>query len=279
MAENRFACGCTSPGSCRDSCCIETGRIYDSCRDRDCYENVRVILTECGNEIIGRTGNIRAKDAYILWTYINIDPVRFNRGFYTVNVRFYVKITFEACIGGGRPREFDGIAVIEKKVVLFGGESNVNVFRSDDTSTDTCREPTPAEREYRAPTAVVEVIDPVVLGADVFETPREACCQCCCEIPDVVCARLSSPLSPADADGGRFLAVSLGIFSVIRLVRPTQLIVSASEFTVPDKECVQSKEESPCSIFKNMSFPVREFSSAFSPCAVTSEREKNKCGS
>ncbi|MBR3964863.1 MAG: hypothetical protein IKJ80_05605, partial [Clostridia bacterium] len=84
MAENRFGCGCTPPPTARDTCCIDTGRIYDSCRDRDCYENVRVTLTDCGNEIISRTGNIRAKDAYIAWTYIGVDPVRFNRGFYTV---------------------------------------------------------------------------------------------------------------------------------------------------------------------------------------------------
>ena len=52
MAENRFGCGCPQTPTSRDTCCIETGRIYDSCRDRDCYENVRVNLTECGNDII-----------------------------------------------------------------------------------------------------------------------------------------------------------------------------------------------------------------------------------
>ena len=79
MAETRF--GCPGGGATRETCCIETGRIFDSCRDRDCFENVRVSLTDCGCDIINRTGNVRAKDASIAWTYIGIDPVRFNRGF------------------------------------------------------------------------------------------------------------------------------------------------------------------------------------------------------
>ena len=28
--------------------------------------------------------------------YINIDPVRFNKGFYTVTIRFFVKLIFDA---------------------------------------------------------------------------------------------------------------------------------------------------------------------------------------
>ena len=87
MPDSRFGSNCASNLSQRDVCCIEANRIYDSCRDRDCYENVRVSLSEYGNDIINRTGNIRAKDAYIAWTYIGLDRVRFNRGFYTVNIR------------------------------------------------------------------------------------------------------------------------------------------------------------------------------------------------
>ena len=48
--------------------CIETNRILDSCRDRDCYENVRVYLSDLGHEIIERTSSIRAKEAKIVWT-------------------------------------------------------------------------------------------------------------------------------------------------------------------------------------------------------------------
>ena len=52
MAENRFPCG---GGTSRETVCIETNRVLDSCRDRDCYENVRVYLSDFGNEILERT--------------------------------------------------------------------------------------------------------------------------------------------------------------------------------------------------------------------------------
>ena len=63
MAENRFPC---SPRASGDTVCIETNRILDSCRDRDCYEKVRVYLSDYGNELLERTGAIRAKSAKLM---------------------------------------------------------------------------------------------------------------------------------------------------------------------------------------------------------------------
>ena len=128
MAENRFPC--SGSGTARETVCIDTNRVLDSCRDRDCFERVRVYLSCYGNELLERTGAIRAKCANIIWTYIGIDPIQFNRGFYAVTIRFYVKVTFEVCVSCGRAQELEGIAVLEKKVILYGGECNVNVFRS-----------------------------------------------------------------------------------------------------------------------------------------------------
>ena len=51
MAENRFPCP-TSGAPTRESVCIDTNRVLDSCRDRDCFENVRVYLSSFGNEIL-----------------------------------------------------------------------------------------------------------------------------------------------------------------------------------------------------------------------------------
>jgi hypothetical protein len=45
-------CGCgASPNGCgrggeTRTVCVETNRILDSCRDQDCFENVRVFLTD-----------------------------------------------------------------------------------------------------------------------------------------------------------------------------------------------------------------------------------------
>ena len=277
MAENRFGC---SGSNGRETCCIETGRIFDSCHDRDCYESVRVSLTDCGCDIINRTGNIRAKDASIAWTYIGIDPVRFNRGFYTVNIRFFIKITFEACTGGCKPQEFEGVAVLDKHVVLYGGESNVNVFRSGDTAYDFCHTDEKCESVRNIPEAVVEAVDPIILNAAVFErAPGNTCCCCCCEIPAQVAAHIDGTITQRDNDSGRYLAVSVGIFSVIRLVRPAQLLINATEYAVPDKECITPKEENPCAIFRTMSFPVNEFNPPLTPQApCQAPCDRGHCG-
>ena len=155
MQDNRFSCG---PGKGLDTVCIETNRILDSCRDRDCFENVRVFLSDLGCEIIEHTGQVRVKSACIAETQISLDPVQFNRGFYTVNIRFYIKLVFEACIGNGRSQEFEGIAVLDKKVILYGGDCNVSTFRGGGDFSDFCSKIEPCCKENNVPTAVVDVV-------------------------------------------------------------------------------------------------------------------------
>lgn len=61
-------------------------------------------------------------------------------------------------------------------------------------------------------------------------------------------------------EGCNRLYVSIGMFSVIRLERPAQYLVSAAEYSVPDKECAPAtNEDDPCSLFRTMAFPVNEF--------------------
>lgn len=274
MPDNRFSCG---PGICKESVAIETNRILDSCKDRDCYENVRVFLSDFGNEIIERTSTIRVKSACISWTYIGIDPVQFNKGFYSVTIRFYIKLIFEACVGGGHSQEFDGIAVIEKKVILYGGESNVSVFRSSPDSMGFCAQPEPCYCEKNTPVAVVEVVDPIVLGVRVVENVNECCCCCCaCDIPEGVFANNSSF---SDNEPGRYLAVSLGIFSVIRIVRPAQYLINATEYCIPDKECISNSQDDPCSVFRTMAFPTAEFCTGNIPTLGQDNGKNNpRCG-
>ena len=257
MSDNRFSCGSSERGGRSEMVCIETNRILDSCRDRDCFEDVKVLLTDFGNDILEHTTNIRAKSACIAWTYIGIDPVNFNRGFYSVTIKFYIKIMFEACLCGGRSQEFDGIAVLEKKVILYGSESNVSIFKSNPDASDYCALPEPCCSSKNVPIAIVEAVEPMVLGVKVKEP--EECCYCCCccnDVPDGVRSRLNGTLRDTD---GRYLTVSLGIFSVVRIVRPAQYLINATEYCVPDKECVSTEEDNPCAIFRSMAFPTAEF--------------------
>jgi hypothetical protein len=252
---------------------METNRILDSCRDRDCYENVRVFLTDLGQEIIEHTSQVRVKDACIAWTYIGIDPVQFNRGFYSVTIKFYVSLTFEACVPMGQLQEFEGVAVIEKRVVLYGGESNVNVFRSAE-SENYCAMPELVSCAKKNPEAVVEVLEPIVLGARIVDCAAEChCCCCCCDIPSQICCQAGGLV---DGNGDRFLVVSLGFFSVIRLVRAGQFLISASEYCLPEKECSTPCEDNPCATFGNIPFPAAEFCGA-SPIAPAVSVTPRRC--
>ena len=257
MSETRI--GCTQPnGTGRtDTICIDTYRVLDSCRDRDCYEDVRVYLTAEGQDIIDRTCTIRAIGASIVSVYIGIDEVPFNDGFYQLDLKFYLLLTFEACINGTtRPQTFEGIAVIEKKVVLWGGEGNVSIFRSTENAT-FCNNGTEVTRNF--PIGVVETVSPIVLSDKVVDcaTPCGCCFVGCTDIPDSVAILLDGEL--VDPEEGNRLYVSFGIFSVVRLERPGQYLVQASPYSVPDKECVTTDDHNPCSLFRTMAFPIDEF--------------------
>ncbi|MBQ8175299.1 MAG: hypothetical protein IJ009_07870 [Clostridia bacterium] len=269
MSENN-RCSCNAGGASgggRETVCIDTYRVLDSCRDRDCYENARVYLGRRGQELVNRNGaTVQVVCAKILWTYISVDPIQFNRGFYQVTARFYILVRMEACIGGGRSQEFCGIAVLDKKVVLYGGEGNVHIFRSD-PEANRCTPWRGSNHSTNTPIGVIEAVEPVVLGSLVVEPDNCDCpCYCCCscdEIPEDV--REQSGIDDlSDSDEDSRLYVSLGLFSVFRIERPAQYLITASDYSVPDKECVSSEPNNPCSLFRNMAFPTGEFNSGAS---------------
>ena len=281
MGNNNLSCFGGSNAS--ESFGIEASRILDACRDRDCFEDVRVFLTCVGEELIARTNNVRVKCAKLCGANIVTEPVQFNHGFYSVLIRFYVNLTFEVCVPMGQSQEFEGVAVLEKRVVLFGGESNVTVFRSSDTE-GFCQMPEPVCCAKKNPEAVVEVVEPVVLGARIIDTAAECrCCCSCCDIPAAITDTVNGTLAGDGNGDGRVLAVSLGIFSVVRLVRDGQLLVQGTEFCLPDKECCEPDEENPCCTFRKMPFPTAAFCPVTSPVTDTANgvgasRSSRCCG-
>ena len=97
------------PCAGRDTVYIDTNRILDSCRDKDCFEDVVVYLTDCGRDAVERGGNVRIKSAHVISADMSVDPVPFNRGFYQVTVKMYVRIVCEICTGLGRSQEAEGL--------------------------------------------------------------------------------------------------------------------------------------------------------------------------
>ena len=186
--------------------------------------------------------------------YIDVEPIGFNRGFYTVDVRYYYRVTADAFVGAVRPVEISGLCVFDKRVILFGSESSAKVFSSCfDEGPDT------QMRRCSVPTAVVEAVDPIVLNMKLVDVCECHPCDCeLTEIPPCICACFCSDL--CFGNQGKRVYVSLGQFSIIRLERDTQLLMPVYDYCLPEKECTcGGSEDDPCEIFRHVKFPVDEF--------------------
>ena len=213
-------------------------------------------MTCCGQAVIDRAINVKCRKAEIIWVYIDVESVSFNRGFYTVDVKYFYRVSCDAFCGVGRPTEVTGLATFDKRVILFGSEGNAKIFSSQANLDGADNQ---LMRKANMPTAIVEVVDPICLnvkfvercechhgcGSELHEVP--ACVSCCFDDELVL-------------DGGdRRLYCTLGQFSIIRLERDTQLIVPCIDFCMPEKECVGSSDDNPCNLFSRIKFPVDEF--------------------
>ena len=261
MQENKnlSLCGGCNASDNRGTVCIDTKRVLDCCRDRDCFEDSRVYLTALGEEVLANTTNIRTRYAKLLCAYVGVDEVPFNCGFYKVVVRYYIELEIEACLGMGRSQTFKGLAVLEKDVILYGGEGRAVSF----TSTGTGGFCTGCELTAVAtndPVAIIETVDPVILGTKISDCTCPCSCTCTeyVDIPEAIRDLFGGDLI-VNTEGPK-IYVSFGIFSVIRMERPAQLLVQATDYSVPDKECTSATStDNPCELFRNIAFPTSQF--------------------
>ncbi len=199
---------------------------------------------------------IKGGKAELLHVYIDVEPVVFNRGFYTVDMRFFYRVTLNAYCSCPRPVEVEGLCVFDKRVILFGSEGSARIFSSKVRMDALDRQ---MMEQSNMPVAVVEAVDPIVLDAKLVECCENRCCDCdICEIPACVCQCFGNELTMGDDCRRAF--VTLGQFSIVRLERDTQLLIPVIDYCMPDKECSGGcGSEDPCELFSNICFPVGEF--------------------
>lgn len=257
-----------------DPVCVDTTQIYDSCRDRDCVSNTRVYISKCDQELVEAATNVKLKRAEIIWVYTNIEPLSFNNGYFSVDMKFYVNVTLEIFSGLCNPTIIHGLSMFDKRVILFGSEGNSKVFKSNSNLGTSC-ELASCWQNTSLPTVVVEAVEPVALSARIVE-PRHHCDCCdCCDCNEE-CTTTSScpgghsrmfPRNICDCFDGdllvcddiRRIEVSFGLFSIVRLERDSQLLLDAVDFCIPTQECPSATEENPCSLFNDIRFPIDEF--------------------
>lgn len=249
--------GCHEPGCPQDALAIHTRKITDSCRDKDCIEDLRVYLTKGSQCVLDSAASVRVRCAELLYAYIDVEPVAFDRNHYCIDVTFYYRVLADAVVGCNRPSALYGLACFSKRAVLCGEDSRAHIFTSD---TRLCAPDGPTLRSANRPTAVVEVLDPMILSSKVRDV-------CDCQSQD-----LSAQIPKAIADAfdeelvlsteQRRLYVTLGQFSLIRLEREAQLVVPVVDYSIPTKECCDTPgccAEDPCEMFSRIPFPEKQF--------------------
>ncbi len=245
----------------KEAVCIHTRKIYDSCRVKECMQDVRVYLTRASQEIFERAVSVRPRAASLLWTYVDVEPVPYNRGFYNLSARFFCRVTADAFCGAGRPYELSGVCSYEVRAILFGGEGSVRSFSSMYVPGDGDIQ---LREKSNMPLAAVETVEPMLLSCRV----AEKCDRCDCditELPEAVCRCFDDELLLGD--DARRLYATLGQFAIIRLERDSQLLIPAYDYCLPQKEC-ECRESDPCDSFGGLAFPVGEFFPGADACQM-----------
>ena len=135
---------------------IHTRKITDSCRDKDCIEDLRVYLTTGSQAILDTAANARVRCAELITTYIDVEPVAFDRNHYCIDLTFYYRILADAVVGSNRPTTLQGLAVFSKRAVLCGEDSRAHIYRSN---TSLGRFDGPSTLFANLPTAIVDAAD------------------------------------------------------------------------------------------------------------------------
>ncbi len=240
-----------------DSVNIHTDKILDACRDKDCIDDLRVYPTVSSQAVIDSAFSVRPDSATLIYADVNVDAISFNRGYYTVDVTYFYIVCGESSPDGTPVR---GLAVFDKRVILYGSEGSVKHFSSrSDMATGIVTEP-------GGPLAVVEAVDPIALSLRIGD-----------DAPGDEVEKRSIPQGIIDAIGeelnltgtGKRLYVTLGQFSMIRLERSTSLTLGAENY-LPGNECAGSSGDDPCTMFSRVRFPVEEF---YPPESLPSEEQ------
>lgn len=279
MADKVTAGPISSANGVREAVCIHTEKIFSSCRDKDCIEDLLFYPTVSAQSVIDASQSIRGGRVELLYTGVNVEPVSFNRGFFTVDMRFFYRVILQAVNNGLRATEVEGLAVFDKRVMLFGGERRAKVFSSAQTELDALA---PLGSTANLPTAIVEAVDPLLLCARFFD---RSCANCPsgCEgaalgaVPAAIASAFDEPLLLEPQT--KQVCVSIGQFSIVRLERGTQLLIPVFDYCIPSGSCQAvgssscSACDDPCELFESVSFPVDDFF----PAGIASETDADSC--
>lgn len=254
MAENTNA---VDNGCFKEAVCIDAGRVFDSCCDRDCLEDLRCYFSPDSQSLVNTAIGARIKCAEVLNVYIDVEPVNFKRGFYSCDLTFFFLVGIDLFMAPHScPQTVNGIATFSKRVILFGGEGNVKVFSSEISDNCDTFGQTATSGSNNAPKCVVQSVDPVALSARIGEV-RDCYDSNRC-IPQAVCDRVGGAVVTDCGAGTPTVYVTLGLFTIVQIIRNVQMLVPVYDYCIPEKQCDDTTDQ-PCDVFRRIKFPTDDF--------------------
>lgn len=235
--------------------CIIAFKVYDFCRQQDCLTEdvlgparaarctvLNGVPIEEGAIIVPPTNsaavsieNLRVKKVIIS----DKTPNPFKNGFWDITLKyvFVYKLTFRE-VDGTNIGRIEATSIFTKKVTLFGS-IDTDVKLSTDLFCDNCENN--CDNDLNSGPFILVESKAVALSAELRAQ------NCCCNSDDV-----GSSGEPVD------VIVTIGLFTIIKLYRITNLTVESRGFCIPD-ECNETSALNPCEFFDSLDFPMDIF--------------------
>ncbi|MBR1749771.1 MAG: hypothetical protein IJ740_02660 [Ruminococcus sp.] len=220
-----------------EAVCVDAMRVFDSCSAQDCLEDLEFVFTEEDQETINGAAYIKTKEITITGVTFTIDPVPFNKGFYTVEITYAFRAEVDVYNADDPlPETVYGTATFSKKVILYGSEGSTQRFVSNEVN-----------------------------ALPAASTTSGCACNCDCGSVPVASVNVAAPmcldakLVPSTTEEGvQNVFITIGIFAIVQLSRPVPILIPSYDYCVPGKEC-SSNTDTPCELFEALQFPTNEF--------------------
>lgn len=239
-----------NPGCFKEAVCIDAYRVYDSCSERDCLEDLPVYFGADDQLLVDAATSVKIRDVEVISVYLDLEALPFNKGCYSVDLNFYFNVTVSLYNSTtDETNEVTGLSVFCKKLILYGGEGSVKSFSSDLNQNGTSVQNASSSN---VPRAVAEISQPIALAASLSST---ACSEPTCAIPEAIQSLFDDLVI---GTGDKCVLATFGIFTIVQIERNVQMLIPAYDFCIPNKESCYFTNE-PCDFFSNIDFPMQEF--------------------
>jgi len=221
----------------KEAACIDAMRVFDSCSAQDCLEDLELTFSTEDQETINNAQYVKVKCIETQNASFVIDPVPFNRGFYTVDVTLNFRADVEVYeTVGDTPDVVYGTTSFTKRVILYGSDGSTQRFMSNSTAVAALPAPTSGCAACcdngTLPVAGISIASPMCLNAEL--------------------------VTATEPETDNTVNVTVGIFAIIQLMRPVPIMIPAYDYCVPESECA-SNTDTPCELFSKIQFPTAEF--------------------